>query len=272
MSEQYVPDFQPKREQYALHNAGPDPVSVEWAGVSFTIPGCNEIHEARPACYDTGEAIPGTLLIQDSHSVQVDGSIPNEADPWNWKAQTVIKNVLGIDPASGRAIGSFARKGVSFVPQPITHESLTAIAGDGQRRYFEFMVAWADHQVSAHAEAVDRANRAGVSSRPPGKDYHRAVSILERHKAEVDKRYGPQHDAIEDLAEEDDLEFTMFAKARLMALAEKAAATHKVDKQKLAEEMMEDPEVLKNLRKKYRIRQKGYAEGKEPVGSAPVEG
>jgi hypothetical protein len=261
MIEQYIPEFQPKRESYALHNAGPDSISVEWAGVSFTLPGNEEIHSARPARFEDGEPIPGTLLIFDSHSAQVDGSIPNQADPYNWKAQTVIKNVLGIDPASGRAIGSFARKGVSFIPQPITPESLAPIAADGQRRYFEFMVEWADHQVTAHAEAVDRANRAGVSSRPPGRDYHRAVSILEKHKAEVDKRYGPQRDTITELAEEDDTEFILFAKARLMALAEKAAAAHKVDRQVLADEMMEDPDVLKNLRRKYRIRKKGYAEG-----------
>jgi hypothetical protein len=125
------------------------------------------------------------------------------------------------------------------------------------------MVEWAEHQTRAYAEAVDLAKRAGVTAPPPGQDYHRATTILQQHQEELEKRYGKQKTDLEELHEEDDLEFMVFAKARLMEMAESAAAAHKVDREKLAEQMMEDPEILKKLRGKYRIRKKGFAEGAE---------
>jgi hypothetical protein len=91
------------------------------------------------------------------------------------------------------------------------------------------------------------------------------MSILNTHKTEVEKRYGTEKDVLEETMEEDDLEFMVFAKAKAMELAVQAAEAHKVNQDQLAEQMLEDPDIMKNLRKKYRIRKKGFAEGAEPT-------
>jgi hypothetical protein len=153
---------------------------------------------------------------------------------------------------------------------PASKEDIERIMAEGKKRYYDFMVEWADHQVRAYAGAVDLAQRAGVTAPPPGSDYRKAVTIQETHKAELEKRYGPQKNVLEETMEEDDLEFMVFAKAKAMALAEQAAEAHKVNKDQLAEQMLEDPDIMKNLRKKYRIRKKGFAEGAEPAGDVPA--
>ena len=260
---QYMPDFTAKREEYVLHNAGPDKIEGSWGGRPFTLPGCDEVHPHNPAVFEDGVAIPGTLVLRDTYCPDKDGSHPKPGDPFNWRASVAIKNVLGIDPQSGQAKGPYAQKGVSYVQMPASKEDIERIMVEGKKRYYVFMVGWAEHQTRAYAEAVDLARRAGVTAPPPGGDYHKATTILEQHQKEMEKRYGKQNLGVEE-QEEVDLEFMVFAKARAMALAKDAAEAQKVSKEELAENMLQDPDVLKALRKKYRIRKKGFAEGAEP--------
>lgn len=268
-AQQYWPDFTARREEYVLHNAGPDKIEGSWGGHSFTLPGCEDVHPHYPAHYEDGTPIPGTLVLKDGYTPDADGNFPKEGDAYNWRASVAIKNVLGIDPKTGRATGPYAMKGVSYVRMPATPEQIAEIMAEGKKRYYEFMVRWADTKVRAYAESQERAKRAGVAAPPPDSDYAKAVTILNAHKEEMEKRYGAQQNAIEELEDQDELEFMAFAKAKLEALAEKAAAAHKVDKQKLVESYLDDPDMLKSLRKKYRIRRVGHAEGVAPQQVTP---
>jgi hypothetical protein len=114
----YVPDFTVRREEFVLHNAGPDKIDAMWAGHPFTIPGCDEIHPTNPAQFEDGSPIPGTVILRDDYMALPGGSMPQPGSPYNWRASVAIKNVLGIDKHTGKAISSYSKKGVSYLRMP----------------------------------------------------------------------------------------------------------------------------------------------------------
>jgi hypothetical protein len=262
---QSLPNFAARREEYVLHNAGPERVEGSWGGRSFTIPACDDVHPHSPAYYADGSPIPGTIVLHDGYTHDREGKFPKQGDPFNWRAAVAIKNVLGIDPKSNEAVGKYAQKGISFVAMPATPEHVAEIMAEGKKRYHQFMLKWADQKVRDYATAQEVARKHGSHAPPPDSDYPKAVAILRANETELEKRYGPQSSPIDDLPDDEDLEFMAFAKAKLEALAKQAAEAHKVDERKLVESYLEDPDMLRVLRKKYRIRKVGFAEGVEPA-------
>jgi hypothetical protein len=262
---QYIPDFVVKPRQYTLHNSSPEPVDCLWSGILFTVPPVDAVGPL-PAKYEDGTPIPGTIVIRDTYCFGGDGEVP-AGGPFNWLAAEAIRNVLQIDPTTGEAIGPHARKGISFLPDNPTREQVRLTREKGEARYQEFMVEWANYTVNAYEQAREKSKQAGYLPRPPGPDYHKAMAIMNKFNERVQKGLAPEMKMIQEASDDDELEFIAFAKVKAMELAEKAALNKDVDKLKLAEDLLEDPTVKAQLRRKYSIRKRGYL----PEEAAPAE-
>jgi hypothetical protein len=222
-----------------------------WGGTRFEVPGVDDVGP-YPNHFDTGEPIPGTVLVKDGWTFNPDGSIPGGGPP-NWSAKEAIRAVLGVTPA-GTATSKLAANGVSYLPVGCTREQYQKIRESGEARYRESLVEWATDMVQNYEEARNRAKQAGVDAKPPGQDFYRAQAILKAKQDEMRATFTPAEVA----AEESDIEFEIYAKAQAMKMAGNIAAAEGVDQVKLVERMLEDPKIAANIRKKYSLRKKGY--------------
>lgn len=259
----YIPNFGYQPQSYAVHNASPDPVSIRWAGLGFTVPGCEQF-SPNPAIFDDGAPIPGTLSLSDAYTFDASGNIPQAGSVPNWFAAEAVKAMLGID-TNGIATSPYSKRGISVLPHKPSRETVQQILEAGRARYQEFLVEWAQYTIMAWQEQAERSRRAGVAALPPGPDYHKAVVIVEKHNEEVKKHLGiaPKAAEIEDI--DDDLEFQAFATAEALMIAKKIAADKDVDLVELAEKMLENPKIRIPLQKKWSIRKRGHLE-EHPVG------
>jgi hypothetical protein len=254
---QYVPEFSTQPNRFTLHNSTPEELTLRWAGLQYSIPPVDQVNPKHSAKDADGDFIPGTFVVTDSYAPREDGSYP-KGGSFNWFAADAIKHSLGINPDTGVAEGSYAAKGVSFLPKAPTKEQVANIARAGKERYDFFLVEWAQNEVAAQQQAMDRASRAGVPVPPPGKDYGRALTILTKYQKTVDSQVGAVTDGLEEVAAEEDLRFKVWAMAEAVKLAGAAAEAKQVDKNVLAENLLTDPEVQKHLRRQYRIRRIGH--------------
>jgi hypothetical protein len=261
MATQTIPNFVPTVEEYAVHNARPEPIEFMWAGNRYEIPGCEDM-SSTPSCFDDGQPIPGTLLVKDGWTSGPDGGIPNGGPP-NWSAKEALRAVLGVGPG-GEATSKLAMNGVSYLPVKITREGFQRIKEAGQSRYRESLIEWATDTLQNYEESRNRAKQAGVDAKPAGQDFYKAQAILKGHEARQQQKFG--------LAEEvagvdDELEFEVYAKAMAMKLAGKVAEAEGVDQIKLVERMLEDPKISANIRKKYSLRRRGHMDPTEAPGA-----
>lgn len=252
----YIPQFGYKPQHYGLHNASPEPVSIRWAGLAFTLPPADGFSH-RPVFHDDGTPIPGTLAIADAYSSGADGNIKTSGSP-NWFASDAVRNLLGIDEKTGEATGIWAQRGVSVLPASPSKEQVAEIAKEGRERYQRFLVKWAEETVVGYQTHLERAKMAGVAAAPPGRDYQKAVTILEQWNKRMQEELGYSQKAIEEIGDEEDLEFRVYALAEAMKLSKQLAAEKDVDQTAMAERLLEDPVVRKNLQRKYRIRRVGH--------------
>ena len=251
-TQQSIPDFTVKREEYSMHNARPERMEFLWGGTRFEIPGVDEIGP-YPNHFNTGEPIPGTVMVRDGWNFTSEGTIPGLGSAPNWSAKEAIRAVLGVTP-DGTATSKLSLNGVSYLPVGCTREQYEAVKQSGLTRYRTSLVEWATDTVQNYEEGRNRAKVAGVDARPPGPDFYRAQAILKAKQQELQELYTPEQEA----ADDNDIEFEIFAKAQAMKMAGKIAAEEGVDQVKLVERMLEDPKISANIRKRYSVRRKGY--------------
>lgn len=259
MSAVQLPKFGYAPKKFTLHSVRPDTYTVRWAGVQWTMPPGSVVTEASAKDAD-GDPIPGTYVLEDTWSAGPDGSYPDREAPPNWSAFMAIKNLLAVDSA-GNIGGVHAQAGISYLPESPSKEMVAAIVEDGRRRYEDGLVVWADHVVQGYSALVDKCRQSNTAAPPPGEDYKRALLILQAHE----KKIAASATAVEAQGSGDEeLEFMTFAKAKAMELAAKQTRAG-VDKEKLAEELVNDQDFLDMLRKKgnLRIRKKGYLDPTE---------
>jgi len=255
----YMPDFKPQINQYTLHNATPEEIILKWGGLQMTVPPVDQIGP-RAAKDPDGNLIPGTRIITDTYAATPDGHHPRKGDPPNWFAAAAIRNILKIDPVTGEALGSSARKGVSVLPGQPTAAMVAQAKADGKLRYDQFLVEWATDTVNAYAVARDRNTQAGYAPPPPGADYQKAIIILERSQKRMKAEMGMVEIEQVDLQDEgtdEDLEAWVLAEA--MKRAKEPAEEMQIPQEDLAFQMLKNPKIRAALRKKgLRIRQVGH--------------
>jgi hypothetical protein len=193
--------------------------------------------------------------------------VPPLGSPPNWSAFEAIRNVLGVNASTKKAEGVLAKAGVSYLPNTPTKDVIAFVRADGEARYREYQLEWAEHTVGAYEAVVQKAREVGVVPRPPGKDYLKATVILGAQKRVIEQSMRvPNPQATDD----EEMEFEVYAKAAAMELAAKGAEGKNVDKAQLAEELLKDPKVRAHLSRKFSIRQRGHLDVPEP--EAPQEG
>jgi hypothetical protein len=263
MATQSIPEFGFTVEKYALHNARPEPIDFMWSGHRFTIPPRDAVGP-RPAKFEDGTPIPGTLVIQDAYTFATDGaSIPTNGPP-NWRAKEALKNVLGVNPSTQQAEGKLAKNGVSLIPTVCPKDQFETIKASGLSRYRESRIQWAMDTVASYEVARSKAKEAGVDPRPPGAEFYEAQTVLDTYRDDTRKKMGIEREAIKEEAQDDDLDFKAYAYAVAEKAAQAAAEANNVDKAKIVERMLEDPKVVAQIRKKYSWRKKGYLDPEAP--------
>lgn len=263
---QSIPDFQVKKEQYSMHNARAERIEFLWGGTRFEVPAVDTVGP-YPNHFDTGEPIPGTVMVTDGYTFLGTGEMPSMTGPPNWSAKEAIRAVLGVTP-DGTATSKLAKNGVSFLPVGCTRAQYELVLAAGQVRYRESLVEWATDTVQNYEEARNRAKVAGVDAKPPGPDFYRAQAILRVKQEEIQQLYSPAQEVVDD----NDIEFEIYAKAAAMKMAGNIAAQEGVDQVKLVERMLEDPKIMANIRKKYSWRKKGYMDPTEAPGAEQPPG
>lgn len=264
----YVPPFKITPHRYTLHNARPEAFKLRWGGMRFTIPPVDEVGP-KAAKFDDGTPIPGTAVLQDAAAPGHDGVVTRRA----WSAETAIREVLGIDIETGQAVGMAAKAGVSFLPDAPNRHLVARIREDGERRWNESQIEWAEHEVAAQMAGIEKAKEAGVAPPLPGPEYRKAVQVLERYHKKLDDTFGRTVDAaVESVTHDDEIELAIYMKAAAMQMAEGIAKEKEVDQSMLAEEMLKDPKIRKHLQKKYRIRKVGHTDvPDEPAPPQTIE-
>lgn len=246
--------FQPRT--FTLHNASTEKYTIRWGGLTFTLPPVDKVGP-KAAHYADGRPIPGTCVLADSATFNADGTIGRN----NWRAEDAIRNVLGINPDTGEALGPAAKAGISFLPDDPTEEMVREVREDGERRWNAHLIGWAEKEVATFKVAIERSKDAGAAPPTPDASYRRAVHIIERYHRDLGAKFGlPAEEVVEKATHEDEIEMEVYLKAKAIQMAERAAAEMEVDKAKVAEDLLQDPKIRKHLQRLYRIRKIGRTE------------
>jgi hypothetical protein len=255
-----LPSFINKPEEYGLYNPSEQYIDLQWGGRSMRLPGCRDISRDPCKFQEDESDVPGTLIIKDGYTQGLDGLIPKPGSAFNWKASDAIRNMLGIDIETGIAHSTKAGRGITFVPPVIDKNTFESIKQDAERRFASHQVAWAEAEVRAYEEALDKAKRAGVSAPPPDSGYNQAVVILSEHR----NRTLSQVAQVDEVISQQDAEEIAGMEALALEMAQQAAEGKNIDEKKLAADLLKKPAIRKHLQKEYSIRKRGHLPEKEP--------
>lgn len=251
--------FAPPRE-FAVYNPSDAEVVLAFDGETKIIPPNKNVVQvtsdkfAAHSCIDTdGNLVPGTLVIKDVPGPRgmCDGGRIGE-----WSAAECIRTCLGLDPTTGEGSSLWYKKGISIISTRPSPDEVEEVRADSNIRYSAWLIDWAK-QVREEVEVRATRHRAvGLTYTMTPKEHMelaKADAILAA--AEVKMR----SDAMEAMGlpsakEEDELDAFVSAKAK--ELASKKATTE-VEREALAQILVNDAEFAKILRKAWWDKKKG---------------
>jgi len=251
-----LPSFVNKPEEYGLYNPSEQWVDLQWGGRSMRLPGCKDI--SHTPCHFDDQAktpIPGTLIIKDGYTAGLDGLIPQQGSPYNWKASSAIRMMLGIDIETGIAHSTKAGRGITFIPPVLDQNTFAAVQADASERFVTHEIAWAEGEVAARKQSIERHERAGEAAPPPDQGYHKAIVILAKAGAGREVPSEPE-------VTEEDVKEIAGIEALALEMASEIAKGKAVDENELAESLLKKPAVRKHLQKQFSIRKRGHQEEK----------
>jgi len=254
--------FKVERPTFILHNATDEPIQAQYAGYIVTIPPVH-VTGADPGCDSVGNPIPGTVVIRDI-AVVTEGQDGDDHDLRVFPADALAMGILNVDSA-GRAVSDVAKRGVSHIPSSCSPENIAKITAEGKKRSELFSRQLAERVVQSYQRMMDDFRRAGKDAPPPPPNYDDSIRLLRSFNNIREE----QKSASMPLTEEEvlDIDIQLEAAARALAFETveglpKAKEMSMEKKVALALQLLEDPRVLSNLRKKakLRIRKVGYVE------------
>jgi hypothetical protein len=111
----------------------------------------------------------------------------------------------------------------------------------------------------------------GMATVTGGADYEYAVALVQEYnnlvKQEAGDRVAPYRAQAQEEEIDEELELLAYTQTAVMKIAEKASTEQKVDKMKLFDELMDNPQVRLAIQKKYRFRKRGH----EPMDAEALE-
>lgn len=271
--------FHREKKSFTVHNSRKVRIDAMYAAHRFTFPAVHEVGPYSDVDAD-GEPIPGTHVIEDIYTFFPD---------WNQEiltrdAERAVVHILGIqirsDGTAHELTSAYAKGGLSLLPRRAPKDIWHQVAKSGEQRVFLSEVEDARNYIEAVEVRNSKLQQAGMSPMPGGVKYDRARWLIgkfdELHRRDLERQIAP-HQAEADMAEADDeLEYLAFAKMRVADLVEKAVSQSpepgSVDKKKLFESLLSDPELQPHLRKHFKIRKRGHVGegfGSDPTRRAP---
>jgi hypothetical protein len=273
---QITTDFTPQPREYGIHNANPEQVERMFAGNIFIFPPRDEVGP-NPAYDAAGHPIPGTLAIRDEWGIGSESLDPSYGeDHMTLDAAAAVRHVLGLViqrvPGQRASVSRFSSRaalsGLSLLPEQRqrTPDRLAVVFAEGLKRFETADLDNARATVSAYLGRTEAHTKAGIPLPPPGHEYEVAVLKLNKANEEMKKRLGSAAAIVEQMVDEEELQFEAYAKAKAIALAQETAkeiALNEHQKMQLVENLLHDPKVRLGLKKNWRIREKGYMEPDE---------
>lgn len=264
---QELSDFTREPRTYILASAWPDPLDVKFTGTIVTLPGDNHFDPAgRSGRFADGSPVPASRTLTDAFGFnEVTGE-----EGYTFNAKSAIEHILGLTKGSdGRMVclSSWAQKGVFYVPKGCTQAQFQTLLEGARERSRAAEVRYAYEAVAAHDAANAKRRLGGDNALPGGAEIDRARRIIERANALRGVAAETERLDAQAVAEssESSIEFTAHLHAVALQLAEKTAAQTGVDKAKLFEMLIRDPEVKAYARKrKIHVRVNGYLQGEIP--------
>lgn len=271
---QELRDFTREPRTYILASAWPEPLDVKFTGTIITLPGDNHFDpDGRSGLFADGSPIPASRVLTDEFGFnEVTGE-----EGYAFNAKAAIEHILGLTKGpDGRMVclSNFAQKGVFYVPKNCTREHFETLLAAARERAHAAEVRNAYAEVAAHDAANAKRRLNGDNALAGGPEIDRARRIIERANAARGAAAETERAEAALMAEssEASIEFTAHLHAVALQLAEKTAQQTGVDKTKLFEMLIRDPEVKAYARKrKIKVQVNGYLQGQHPGPEAPVE-
>ena len=262
---QVVTEFITEVRRFVLINSDHKSVMSRWAGVPIHIPGREETalpDKDNPTAFVSatdkdGSYIPGTLVITDRYGPDGEGG-----EQLSFDAGFAVRDILGVHTRTGLANSAFARRGLSLLPRGSTRADLERIRKTGYAR----SEAWRVEQARMLVQDIDQANAKRVAKKlpemPGGHDYVQAILELKAYQdreqrlvAEVLRGEDRPIEPIDPLQPEEidqDRELADYLKAQVES-ATVGVDMDAVAKQRLVEKMVNDPEAMAILRRKFKM-------------------
>lgn len=272
---QFTQDFGAPAREFNLHWANRAPRDICWASVIITLPAVDQVG-SNPVIDSDGDPIPGTVVVKD---------IFNEFDTdtgeviLKYNAEAAVRSFLGLPPIGSRtaidlktAKGHLVDAGLTLLPKTPTKAYVRSILEDAQVRVDRYTYTMSQDILMAHESKNVKRREAGMAPVHGGFEYEEARAFVEAYNERLKQTYKQQGLKESVAVDDDELDFNIWMKAQVMDRVGKAKLDEKVDRLKLAEELLEDPEIKLQLRNRWKIRKKGHMEATEEQLKAQVEG
>lgn len=257
---QELSDFRREPRTYILANGYHEPLDVKFTNNLITLPADGQFDPAgRSGLFADGTPIPSSRTLVDEFGiVEVTGE-----EGFTFNAERAAIHILGIQKGpTGKMIctSSFAAKGVFLVPRGSTQAQFKQLLEQARERAKAADVQRAYTLV----ESIDAANAVrrnrGDMPLPGGPEYDKARRIIEAaNEAHGAVAAQLTNSRLEASVDEEEIELIAHVRAIALKQAEKTAALMGVDKTKLFEALLNDPEVRAYARKtKLKIRRQGH--------------
>ena len=262
-----VIEFKAPKREFILHNCTIDRVELMYGGETKWLPPCDRTTAATPGNPHSfasgkdadGDVIPGSLVFTDLYDTDPTSGV--EISVWNaWDA---VKALLGVDPLTGIATGPYAQRGISLIPPQTSKEEIANIAAAARIRFRQFSIEQARSIVAGHDADNSRRKRHGNSEVPGDSKYEEALNILETarrgEKERVNRLMGdgplqtvaPDSGQAASLPDPDEEGLVEFLRDRVM---EMAAETNVSDRHALVDKFLGDPENMKVIKARYKMK------------------
>lgn len=188
-------EFLRDKKRFVVINSTDEWLDMIDRGSCWRIPPTHEVslrtpHKRSLVSYadpETGEPIPGTLIIEDEYQRTSMGGQERVSN-----AEELVKTCLHYDPETDVYSDGLGLKGVSVVPYGCSRTELEEVRATGLERFKKWKIKECLDLVAAHDLRNTARQRSNLPSVPASYDYIKATAALDVLKAEELAKYKAQ--------------------------------------------------------------------------------
>ena len=176
-------EFLSDTKQYVIVNSTSERLDMRDQGMCWSLPPTDvtrvpsKFHPVACVSHadpETGELIPGTLVVRDRSQPTPVGGIEQMVD-----LDAAVKTALNYDPNTGEYTAGIGLKGVSVVPFSADRADIEQVRAEGLERYRQWKVKESIDLVDAHDLRNEARRRANLGTLPPSREYISATAALD---------------------------------------------------------------------------------------------